>query len=335
MHSMKLIHLTVPLAGLGALLALAGCVAPPTYAVQSETVAPAANIPLPTYYGLYALDAGTLVRLDGPSEWERRTWSSREDMPTNVSFLAYSRALGASSAPLDQAVTLERVASVRYERTSAGEIISHPVGSVWASPDLPAYQVALAFEPVQGHPDMIIATPDAPLPAGLYALQLHGAEVENSRFGIAWSTVPQAAYAAQNCVEKYPGGYSPCGAAEPAGAAGGAPVGTMGTAAPAQYSANQSTADFVVRDLRSHHVTDMNGAPELVIQGELVNTSPIPAIMPALAATLLDAQNQVLQALPAVTLPATPLAPGGVYNFRINVANPAPGAANVRVTPTA
>lgn len=327
MHSMKLIRLTVPFAGLGALLALAGCAAPPPYAVQSETVAPAANIPLPTYYGLYALDAGTLVRLNGPSEWERRTWSNREDMPTNVSFLAYSRDLGAESTPLDQAVTLERVASVRYERTSAGEIITHPVGSVWASPDLPAYQVALAFEPVPGHPDMIVATPASPLPAGLYSLKLHGTEVEDSRFGVAWSTVPQAAYAAQNCVEKYPGGYSPCGAAPQAG--------TLGTAAPAQYSANQPTADFVVRNLRSHHVTETNGAPELVIQGELINTSSIPAIMPALAATLLDAQNQVLQALPAVTLPATPLAPGGVYDFRINVANPAPGAANVRVTPTA
>ncbi|MGH7103655.1 MAG: DUF3426 domain-containing protein [Acetobacteraceae bacterium] len=322
---MKFIRLAVPFTGLVAALTLAGCAAPPPYAVQSETVAPAANIPLPTYYGLYAVDAGTLVRLDGPSEWERRTWSGREDMPTNVSFLAFSRALGGESAPLDQAVTLERVASVRYERTSTGEIITHPVGAVWASPDLPAYQVALAFRPIPSHPDMIIATPNSPLPPGLYSLKVHGAETQDSRFGVAWSTVPQATYGAQNCVEKYPGGYSPCGATVPAG----------GTMTPAQYSAHQSTGDFVVRNLRSQHLTETNGAPELVIQGELINTSSIPAIMPALAATLLDAQSQVLQALPAVTLPATPLAPGGVYDFRINVANPAPGAANVRVTPTA
>lgn len=319
---MKSIRLGFPSAGLVAALALSGCAATPPYTAQSTVVGPADNIPLPTYYGLYALDQGRLVRLNGPSGWERQTWPSREDMPTSVSFLVFSRELGADVRPLDQTVTLNRVASVRYERTSAGELISHPVGSVWVSPNLPAYQLALEFEPIPGHPDMIVAKPESQLAPGLYSLKVKGTEVQNSRFGVAWSSVQQAAYAAENCVEQYPDGYQPCGVTPPAAAAG-----TMATA--------ENTADFVVRDLHSSHVRGNDGAPGLVIEGELINNSPIPAIMPALAATLLDAQNQVLQALPAVTLPSTPLAPGGIYNFRINVTNPAPDAANVRVTPTA
>lgn len=319
---MNSIRLGFPLTGLVLAFALSGCAATPPYTAQSTAVGPASNIPLPVYYGLYAFDQGALVRLNGPSGWERQTWSSREDMPADVSFLVFSRELEADSQPLDQTVTLNRVASVRYERTSAGELISHPVGSVWASPNLPAYQLALEFEPVPGHPDMIVAKPESGLPPGLYSLKLKGAEVQNSRFGVAWSSVRQASYAEENCVEQYPGGYQPCGVTPP--------VITADTTAPAEH-----TADFVVRDLRSSHVRGNDGAPGLIIEGELVNTSPIPAIMPALAATLLDAQNQVLQALPAVTLPSTPLAPGGVYNFRINVTNPAPDAANVKVTPTA
>ncbi|MGH7071758.1 MAG: DUF3426 domain-containing protein [Acetobacteraceae bacterium] len=319
---MKFIRLGFPFAGLVAALAVSGCAATAPYTAQSTAVGPARNIPLPAYYGLYALGQGTLVRLNGPSGWERQTWSSREDMPTGVSFFVFSRDLGADSQPLDQTVTLNRVASVRYERTSAGELISHPVGSVWASPDLPAYQLALEFEPVPGHPDMIVAKPESELPPGLYSLKLKGTEVQNSRFGVAWSSVQQATYAAENCVEQYPGGYQPCGAPPLAA--------TANTTAPAE-----NTADFVVRDLHSSRIRGNDGAPGLVIEGELVNNSPIPAIMPALAATLLDARNQVLQALPAVTLPSNPLAPGGVYNFRINVTNPVPGAANVRVTPTA
>lgn len=320
---MNFLNRKASLASLAAALVLSGCVAapPPAHQYGANTSA-VAHIPLPTYYGLYAVVSGTLVRLDGAPEWERSTWSNRENLPPDVSFVVFSRQLGTSSQPLDSMVTIGRVASVRYQRTASGQVIPHAVGTVWASPNLPGYLVALEFEPIPGHPDMIVAKPQASLPAGLYALRLNGTEAENSRFGVAWPRVQQSEYAARYCVEQDPRGYQPCGAILPG----------SGASAAASLPGN---ADFVVRDLHSSRVKDNDGAPELVIEGKLVNKSPIAAIMPALAATLLDAQNQVLQALPAVSLPATPLDPGAVYDFRINVTNPAPDAAQVRVTPTA
>jgi len=320
---MKSIHQRSSVACLAVALALSGCVVSPPQTAQSGSDASTSTIgPLPTFYGFYALDGGELIRLDGSADWERQTWATREDLPPDVSFLLFSRQLADISQPLDNAITVGRVASVRYEHTSAGGIISHPPGSVWASPNLPGYQLPLEFEPVPDHPDMIIAKPESPLPAGLYSLKLTTSNAQNARFGVAWSSVQQAEYAAQYCVELDAGGYAPCGTSMPGN----------DTVASASV---QPMAGFVVRNLRSSHITGNDGAPALLIEGELINKSSIPAIMPALSATLLDAQNQVLQALPAVTLPATPLAPGGIYDFRINVANPAANASQVRVTPTA
>lgn len=329
---MTFMERTFSLAGLAAALVLSGCVAsaPPArygeaeygYAQNATATGALAHVPLPTYYGLYAIEGGELVRLDGPPEWERSTWSTREDLPTDVSFILFSRQIGNASRGLNDLITVERVASVRYQRTASGQLITHAPGTVWASPNLPGYRIALEFEPVPGHPDMVIAKPQTLLPAGLYSLKLNGAETENSRFGVAWSRTQQSEYAARYCVEQDPNGYRPCGAVAPSSD-------TFATAS------RQGTSDFVVRGLHSSRVTNNDGAPELVIQGQLINNSPIPAIMPALTATLLDAQNQVLQALPAVSLPATPLGPGAAYNFRINVTNPAANASQVRVTPTA
>jgi Protein of unknown function (DUF3426) len=320
---MKVLHPKFSLAGLAVALALSGCaVSSPPAAEYGSDVTAAPHVPLPTFYGLYALNGGDLVRLDGPSAWERSTWPTREDLPPDVSFLVFSRDLAVSSRPLDSVITVGRAASVNYERTSTGELITHQPGSVWASPDLPGYQFPLEFEPVADHPDMIIAKPVSQLPAGLYSLKLKTAEVQSSRFGIAWSSVNESQYAASYCIEKDPSGYAPCGATTPG-------------YGPAAGVYGQQTARFLVRNLHSSHIQSNDGAPALLIQGELINNSSIPAIMPALSATLLDAQNQVLQALPAVTLPATPLAPGGVYDFRINVTNPAANASQVRVTPTA
>lgn len=313
------------IAGIAIALALSGCAAapPPPTATSGIEPAPAVNVPLPTYYGLYAIEGGQLVRLDGSPDWEQQTWSSRDDLPADISFLLFSRQLADPSNSLATTITVGRVASVGYERTAGGQVISHPPGSVWASPNLPGYQLTLEFEPIPGHPDMMIAKPEQPLSPGLYALKLTTGNItEHARFGVGWPSVQQSAYAAQYCVELDSGGYQPCGASAQ----------SSGSVAAATQL---PTADFVVQDLHSHRVTGSDGTPTLLIEGRLINESSIPAIMPALSPTLLDAQNQVLQALPAVTLPGTPLAPGAAYNFRINVSNPAPGAAQVRVTPTA
>lgn len=320
---MRAVDFRFPLIGLAAALLLSGCVAvPPETAQHVPPVSPSANIPLPSFYGLYAMDQGTLVRLVGSSNWEVRTWSAREDLPPDVSFLVYSRDLTMTARPLDQMILLERVASVREQQTAAGTVTPEPVGSTWAAPNLPDYRMMLNFEPVPDHPDMVVAAPEEPLSPGLYSLKLVGGEVQASRFGVAWSSVAVNDYASRYCVDQYPDGYRPCGAAMPTNAA-------------VPNAPTTGTADFVVRNLHSVHTTANDGVPALIIEGQLVNMSPIPAIMPPLAAALLDADNHVLQALPSVTPPTTPLGPHGTYDFRITVTNPAPDAARVRVTPMA
>jgi hypothetical protein len=316
---MKAIDFRSPLAGLATALVLSGCVTqPPNPGQADHAAATGASVQLPQYYGLYAVDQGAVVRLDGNPDWERRTWSVRQDMAPNVRFLVFSRRLATTEQPLDQSITLARVARVRNEQT--------PAGPVWASPNLPGYGVTLEFQPVPDHPDMIIAQPESPLSPGLYSLHLLGGAPRNSRFGVAWSSVQESQYAAEYCVERYAGGYRPCSSA-----GGGATAGTTAAAGGPVAAATR----FVVRGLHSARGTENGSTPILVIEGEIVNTASIPAILPALSATLLDGQDHVVQVLPSVTLPGSPLDPGGVYNFRINVSNPAAGAARVRVSPIA
>lgn len=325
---MNTIAIRLPYAGLATALLLSGCyAAPPENVGGAQPAATDVSVPLPSYYGLYAINQNALVRLDGSSGWERQTWTEREDLAPQVRFLAFNRDLGLNAQPLDRSITLSRVASLRDDATAVGTETPHPPGSVWVTPDLPAYQIPLEFEPVPDHPEMVIAQPESPLPPGLYSLKLHGNDVVNSRFGVAWSSVQQRQYAAQYCVDHYPGGYQSCATAAP----GGTTVGTTTLAtAPAA-----SEVRFAVRDLHSARSTSGDGSPDLVIEGELVNTSQVQAILPALSATLLDGEGRVVQVLPSVTLSGPPLDPGGTYNFRINVANPAPGASQVRVAPIA
>lgn len=306
---MKTHDLTHGLPGLLAVLLLSACAPPPSQ--LSGTDAPAsATTPLPSlpqYYGLYAVEQTALLPIGSSAEPDPDNWSSRADLSPETSFLIYSRSLTVDPEPLDSAITLDRLAQVRDERTEDGTVI--PLANRWTAPNLPGYQVPLQFEPVAGQPEMIIAAPQIPLTPGVYSLKLNGVDVWDSRFGVAWSSVSAQQYAAEHCVEKLPSGYQPCIAV------GG-------------------SRGFIVRELRSLRTTDEN-APGLTIEGQLVNTSSVSEILPSLSASLLDDQNQVVQALPAVTLPEQALEPGGVYDFRINVTNPAPGAARVRVTPLA
>jgi len=301
MHARKFI---IHLPGILAAIALSSCVDPLAQDAGAGATA-SQQIPLPQYYGLYAVDQGALVRIGGSPGLELENWSTQQDLGPDTTFVVYSPALATGSLPLDREVVLERVAKVRDERSADGSVI--PTPNAWAAPDLPGYGIPLQYEPVAGQPDMTIAAPVSPLTPGLYSLKLRGTDGWNSRFGIAWSSVTTAQYAAQYCVEQLSSGYQPCGA---------------------------GSDGFAVRALRTS-VTRAGDAPSLVIEGELVNTSSVSEILPALSASLLDDQDQIVQVLPSLTLPEQALEPGGVYDFRINVTNPAPGAARVRVSPTA
>ncbi len=291
------------LAGLIALLALAGC----SGSAPQDTGD--VRVHLPQYYGLYAVIRDQLVLIGGDSSLAPQNGANPQDLASTASFLVYSRDLASNGEPLDTAIVLKRMVRLRDVRTVDGTVI--PTPRSWISPNLPGYRIALRFAPVSGHPDMIFATPMAPLPRGLYALMLHGTDSWSARFGIDGPETAEQQDTAQDCVEQLPSGFRPCGKA---GGSGG--------------------SEFAVRAVHST-ITNGGSAPSLVIRGELVNMSAVSERLPALRASLLDDQDKVVQVLPAVTLPKQSLAPGSVYDFRVDVTNPAPGAARARISPAA
>ncbi len=165
---------------------------------------------------------------------------------------------------------------------------------------------------MRGHPDMLIASPTSPLEPGLYSLSFHAPESWSSRFGVAWPSVAIRQYDARYCVDKLPQGFVPCRGHAPAAA----------------------SASVAIRDLRSSRMTG-DGPPRLVIDGDVVNTSQVRENVPPLSVVLLNAQDRVLQSLRHVNVIMPVLQPGRSYHFRIVVTNAAPGATQVRVTPSA
>jgi hypothetical protein len=69
--------------------------------------------PRPEFYGMYALSGNRLVRLDGAPAWEVETWTTRENLPADTTFIIFDPALAAGGAPLRELVQLRHVARVR------------------------------------------------------------------------------------------------------------------------------------------------------------------------------------------------------------------------------
>src|SRR5437868_4199584 len=67
------------------------------------------RVPVPQYYGIYALDHGELVRLDGSAAWERQTWKDRNNLSPQTTFVIFSRAVMADSGALGDMIQLRRV----------------------------------------------------------------------------------------------------------------------------------------------------------------------------------------------------------------------------------
>jgi hypothetical protein len=192
----------------GGLLALSACSGSdqPTVAVAGGGDV---QVPVPANYGLYAFDDGAMVRLDGDPQWERQTWSERNNLSPRTEFVVFNRAVMTDQGSLGQLVLLRRVARLRNEVSATGVVT--PAGNRWVVPDMGSYAVPLNFRPVAARPDMVVADPIGDLPPGLYALQLHDSgQTIDSRLGIRWPDLSQASYVANNCVDRYPDGYRSC-----------------------------------------------------------------------------------------------------------------------------
>jgi hypothetical protein len=306
-------NFSVKILAVSSLILLASC-GSPSPARQQLSLGPSdGGVAAPPYFGLYAVTSDGLVRLNGDTQWEERTWNNRNDLRGNLRFLVFSRWLSMDATPENKAITLERVAHVRSTTDADGTVVRRP--DMWASPHLPEYRIPLNFAPVQGHSDMLLASPAERLPPGLYSLSFHAPENLTARFGVAWPSVAMNQYDARYCVDKLPHAFVAC--------EGDTTNLTTG-----------SSTTIAIRDLRSSR-TAGRGSGRLVIDGDVVNTSREQETVPPLSVVLLDARDQVLQSLRNVNVDMPTLLPGRSYHFRIVVTNAATNATRVRVTPAA
>jgi hypothetical protein len=337
-------------------LALAACgVSTPEMTVQNESV------PIPPSYGLYAYNGDNLIRLDGSGDWERSTWADRSSLPPKVEFIVFEPALATDATSLQNLIQLRRVAHVRNQVSANGQVAPAQT-TRWGAPDLPDYRITMTYTPAPGRPDLLVAKPSDELAAGLYSFSLQTKpQAINARIGIGWPDVNQTEYAAAHCVDSYPSGYRRCsdsdarandpaaGVAQAAGLApatmpvaaptyGGTYGGTtaattIGSAGAAAPDTSAPLANLTVRGLRSSRLT-VAGSQALVVEGDIVNTSPAPRVIPSrFVLSLIGSNGAVLEQIAIADLPPTILSPTEVYHFRTEVPNPPADAVRIRLAP--
>lgn len=108
-----------------------------------------------------------------------------------------------------------------------------------------------------------------------------------------------------------------------------APV-PQNTAMTGGFSSRESSP-LVVRDLTTRKVT-IDGQNRLIIEGNIINVSPVSQTAAELYGKVLDAQNTVLRNLPIPNWSPVVVLPGASLHFRIDTPVPPPPAARVRVT---
>lgn len=143
---------------------------------------------------------------------------------------------------------------------------------------------------------------------------------------------PSTATTMQPQYETYTPNYGPAGAtAAPYVAAPAQPVAAVQTAATAEEAPAPQGSPLVVRDLTTRKVTT-DGQMRLMVEGDIVNVSPVRQTAAALYGKVLDSQDTVLRNLPMPNWSPVVVLPGASLHFRIDTPVPPPPAARVRVT---
>src|SRR5215470_8165088 len=192
------------LAAIGVMAALSGCGGSSGGNAAPNDVQFDEDAALPSRYGLYVVEDGQFGRLDGEKSFQVETWANRSSLKPDVTFIIFDRALADHAVRLDEAVKVRRVAHVRNDVTASG---ATPLQQdTWVVADYPEFYVPVDFQPIPGSPEMVRVIPTRPLPPGLYSVQFHlGDSAVAGRFGVKWSNIDKAQYAAANCVDRYPG----------------------------------------------------------------------------------------------------------------------------------
>lgn len=236
---------------------------------------PDANL-IPDDPGMYAVvDGEPATRLDGPKEWELKTWGHRSDLDNSVKFVIRHPALATLSASPEKAVRIKRVGYVRSEIDERGQI--QPLHDTnWEVANNPDFDVPVNLRRLTGQPDSVLVVPLRPLNDGLYSLQMHaGGQQLLSRFGVHWSQVDKEQYSSVTCIDRY-------------------------RTTPVVYKAcDEQPVAIVSKGLQLHLVdperVDVAGEPALVVRGVVVNTSGKQRQLPMLEARLRDASGNVLK----------------------------------------
>lgn len=271
-----------------------------------------AGLGLPGESGLYSVQDGHMLRLDGDREWEMDTWEERSSLNPGVTFLIRNPGL-ATSNNLSNQIHLRRVGWVRSEINQQGEIL--PVeGSQWAATGIDELIVPIRLEPHPDNSEVVRVIPQARLERGLYTLQLNSASGRqvNARLGVEWPQVDRRSYSAANCVDRYPGSeveYRLC--------------------------ANQRQA-IANKWLKVHLVQpEIRNLPgqqkELIVKGVIVNTSNRPRSVPTLEAQLVTDEGVVVRRW-EFNASMQEVQPGASIHFKSELINPPSGASNIHVT---
>ncbi|WP_193368325.1 FxLYD domain-containing protein [Pelagibius marinus] len=266
--------------------------------------------PLPDEAGLYAITPeDELMRLDGDSRWEVKSWPQRADLNRFTEFVIYDPMIPRDSRTDRSLATIWRVAWLRSEIDSRG--FAGPIdGSEWVVAPLDSFIVPATAEPVQGWPGYVHVVPDRPLQPGLYSLKLNrGGRERIARFGVGWNGIDKRRYAARNCVDR----YSETGS---------------------QYRAcadDQVTRqDVSTEGLEITLVDPTRRGTTLVVQGIVTNTTERAKRLPSMRAILLDKAGRRLTN--AVIVPRkSDLSAGERLRFRTEIANAPPTTARIDV----
>jgi hypothetical protein len=314
---------------------------------------------LPARYGFYVEADGVLGRLDVAKSVQAQPRESLTNLPSDVTLIIFDRSLADRSLRLEDAIALRKLAHVRNDVAASGAA-TRAQKDAWVAVDLPAFDVPLDFQPIEGPPEMVRAIPARPLASGLYSLQLHvGESVVAGRFGVQWSTVDEAQYAADNCVDRYAGlpVYKLCSdlSARLPGQAIAQPAlqqqqlqprktqpplpPAPAQPAPRQQALQQQPSQpppptpaargLKLRDVRVGRAVDQ-GIAILTVEGTVVNTGNEASRVPPLLATVSDTKGTQLERW-TFAAENPELSPGGTTGFRTQMKDPTDQSTNVAV----
>jgi hypothetical protein len=311
---------------------------------------------LPARYGLYVEAKGVLGRLDVEKSVQVQTWESRSNLHSDVTFIIFDRSLADRSLRLGDAITLRKVAHVRNDVATSGAA-APPQKDPWVVVDLPAFDVPLDFQPIEGSSEMVRAIPARPLASGLYSLQFHvGESVVAGRFGVQWSNIDEVQYSSANCVDRYAGlsVYELCSdlsaqlpkqhitqhslqrqQVQPYKTRPAVPQAPEQPTPKLQQASQQPTTiasakELKLRDVKVVRTVDQ-GVAILTVEGTIVNTGNEASVVPPLMAIVSDTKGTQLDRW-TFAAENTQLSPGGTTGFRTQMKDPTDQSTNVAVT---